>query len=518
VSQAGHAGIVRLHDWFRRDIEGPIEERLGGPARTRVIALLACVLALDAADTSTVGSTAGSLEQTLGIGNTRIGLLVAVTMGVGALATLPVGVLIDRAVRTRVLWISILVWGLAMVASGASVSFLMLLLSRLALGAVVATATPAVASLVGDFFPAAERGVTYGYILLGELVGAGIGYLVGGTVAGPLSWRYSFWILVIPALFLAWGIQRMPEPARGGSAQMPAGTERIPGQGGLERPAEDGAEEGRDEGEVAEEIEEQGVTPHPELVLTSDQSNRSLWWAVRYVLSVRTNLFLIGASALGYFYYKGLLTFAVVYLRGRFGLGQSLGSLLFITVALGALAGVLIAGRSADRLIHHGHVPGRVLVAGISFLVATVLFVPALFAGVLAAAVPLLFLGAAGLGGANPPLDAARLDVMHPRLWGRAESVRAVLRHVSEAVAPLVIGYVSSAFGAGSGGLGEPAGPSAAGAHGLEYAFLVSLVALAAAGGLLIWGRRTYPRDVATAVASTQASAFPHTAGPGSRP
>jgi hypothetical protein len=375
-----------------------------------------------------------------------------------------------------------------------------------------------VASLVGDFFPAAERGVIYGYILLGELIGAGIGYLVGGTIAGPLSWRAAFWVLAVPALFLAWGIQQMPEPARGGESRMPAGTEQVPGREGLEHPADEGEDDEQEESEVAEEIEEQGVTPHPSLVLTKDPSGHSLWWAVRYVLSVRTNLFLIGASALGYFYYKGLTTFAVVYLRGRFGLGQSVGSLLFIAIAIGALVGVLISGRSADTLIHRGYIPGRVLVAGIAFLVATVLFVPALFVGVLAAAVPLLFLGAAGLGGANPPLDAARLDVMHPRLWGRAESVRTVLRRAFEAIAPLVIGYVSSLFGGGNGGLGHPSGPSAAGARGLEYAFLILLVTLAAAGGLLIWGRLTYSRDAATAVASTQATASPDTAGSGTAP
>jgi MFS family permease len=504
--------VVRLHEWFQRDIERPIEERLGGRARSKVILLLACVLALDVADTATVGAVAGSLEKALSIGNTKIGLLVAVTTGIGAIATLPMGALVDRVVRTRVLWISILVWGLAMLVSGASVSFLMLLLSRLALGAVVATATPAVASLVGDFFPAAERGVIYGYILLGELVGGGVGYLVGGTIAEPLSWRYAFWILAVPALFLAWGIHRMPEPARGGQSRMPAGTEEVPGQEGLHHEdrtraadEEPGSEE-QGEGEVVEEIEEQGITPHPELVLREDPSGRSLWWAVRYVLSVRTNLFLIGASALGYFYYKGLLTFAVVYLRGRFGLPQSAGSVLFIAVAVGAIVGVLLSGRSADTLIHRGYIPGRVLVAGVSFLVAAVLFLPGLLVGVLAPALPLLFLAAAGLGGANPPLDAARLDVMHPRLWGRAESVRTCLRRAFEAIAPLVIGYVSSLFGPGSGGLGHPEGASAAGARGLEYAFLIMLLAPAAAGGLLIWGRRNYSRDVATAVASTQAT------------
>jgi len=51
----------------------------------------------------------------------------------------------------------------------------MLLLTRLALGAVVATATPVVASLTRDLFPPGERGHIYGYILTGELAGAGLG-------------------------------------------------------------------------------------------------------------------------------------------------------------------------------------------------------------------------------------------------------------------------------------------------------------------------------------------------------
>jgi hypothetical protein len=40
------------------------------------------------------------------------------------------------------------------------------------------------------------------------------------------------------------------------------------------------------------------------------------------------------------------------------------------------------------------------------------------------------------LAAANPPLDAARLDVMPPRLWGRAEGTRSVVRTGLEALAP----------------------------------------------------------------------------------
>lgn len=506
-----HGWSSWLRDWFRRDMQRPIEQRLGGPARTRVVMLLACVLALDAADMATVGAIAGPLEHALDIGNTQIGILVAVSTGIGALATLPVGLLIDRVVRIRVLWLSIVLWAVAMLAAGASMSYQVLLLTRLALGAVVATAGPAVASLVGDFFPAAERGVIYGYILLGELVGAGMGYLVAGTIAAPLTWRASFVVLAIPAVLLAWQVRRLPEPSRGGASRMPVGTEQVPtSDSGEQAGAGDGIANSKD---VEREIRHEHVAAHPGLVLREDPARRSLWWAVRYVLSVRTNLFLIGASALGYFYFTGVRTFAVVYFRDRFGLPQPAASAMLIVVGLGALLGVLASGRVADRLIRRGYLPARVVVGGVAFLVAATFLLPGLVVGSLGAAIALFFLGAAGIGGANPPLDAARLDIMHPRLWGRAESVRTVLRRGFEAIAPLLFGYVSALFGGAGAALGEPGtGASRASAHGLEYTFLVMLVTVCGAAGLLIWGRLTYPRDVATAIASAEATAS--TGGP----
>jgi hypothetical protein len=109
------------------------------------------------------------------------------------------------------------------------------------------------------------------------------------------------------------------------------------------------------------------------------------------------------------------------------------------------------------------------------------------------------------VGGANPPLDAARLDIVHYRLWGRAESVRAVLRYAAEALAPLVFGLVSTEFGGHGATFGEPRG----GENGpaLAHTFLLMLVALVAAGLVLcVQARRTYARDVATALASERAT------------
>jgi hypothetical protein len=55
--------------------------------------------------------------------------------------------------------------------------------------------------------------------------------------------------------------------------------------------------------------------------------------------------------------------------------------------------------------------------------------------------VPLLILGAFLLGVPNPPMDAARLDIMHPRLWGRAEGVRTVLLAAGLVIFPALRTY-----------------------------------------------------------------------------
>lgn len=503
---------ARVGTWFQHGVEERLEDAVGGPARLRVVVLLACVLGLDSADKATVGAVAGPLESALHIGNTDIGLLVTVSTAVGALATLPVGVFADRVHRVRLLVAAIVVWSAAMVVSGAANSFVILLLTRLALGAVVAAAGPVVASLVGDLFPAAERGRIYGFILTGELIGAGIGFLAAGQISSALSWRWAFWLLALPGLVLAWLLARMlPEPARNGQSRLEPGDESIRTADDVERgsaPAADREQVDAATSEVAEKVARAHVRPRDDLVLQEDPTGASLWWAVKYVLAIPTNRTLIVASALGYFFFAGLRTFAVVFLQGRFGLGEGAASALLVTVGAGAVVGVLIAGRAADHLIGRRQLAARPIVGGVSFLVAVVLFTPSLLVTSLLAAAPLMFLAAAGLGGANPPLDAARLDLLHSRLWGRSEAVRTVFRSSLEAAAPLLFGWVSEQFGAKSFALGHPTGSAPPGANGLDETFLIMLVPLLVAGVLLlVFARRTYPRDVASAVSSERTTA-----------
>ncbi|HEX5247535.1 MAG TPA: MFS transporter [Gaiellaceae bacterium] len=450
---------------------------LGGRERTRVIVVLACVLGLSAADVSTVGASATELRHGLHISNTDIGLLVAATSLIGAVASLPFGILADRVRRTTTLAIAIVLWAVAMLWSAAVPTFHDLLIARLFLGAVTAAAGPMIASLVGDYFGGWERGRIYGYILTGELLGAGFGFAVTGDIA-TASWRAAFVILALPALALSVFVARLPEPRRGGRGILDHEFRKPPAD----------VAEGAHETDAQRLARERGLEPDPDLVLSVDPRRMNIVAATRYVLRIRTNMYLIAASALGYYFLAGVQTFGSEFAKEQYDIGQALANLLLLVIGVGAVAGVLAGGALGDRLMRRGRLNGRLYVAIGAATLTPVLFAPALFTRSATSAVPYLLGAVLVLSAQNPPLDAARLDIMPPLLWGRAEAVRTLLRSLAQALAPLLFGAVSDhVFGGGR--------------SGLQWTFVIMLLPLAASAYLLFRGRRTYPRDVATAVA-----------------
>ena len=490
---------------------GALTERLGGPARRKVILSLGLVLALSAADSSSIGAIAVQLQAGLGIGTAELGLLAAASSLVGALAAIPFGLLVDKTRRVDVLSASVLLWGVAQGASAFAPSFTVLLLTRLLLGAVTATAVPAVASLTGDFFPAGERGRIYGYIVAGEVAGAGFGIGVSSVVSAALGWRAAFFVLAIPSLALAWALwKRLPEPARGGQSRLAPGATRIvtAEESGPTSAGDRDDEPVREDDAVLVEVRRRGVRPDAGLVVEADPQDMSLRQVVVYVLRVRTNVYIILASSLGYLFLAGIRTFAVIFARGHFGVGQATATLLLAFVGAGSLLGLLTSGRLADRLIRRGRIDARVEVAGVSFILAALLLAPALLTTRLALAVPLLIAALAALSAPNPPLDAAQLDVVPSQLWGRAQGVRTALRNFLEALGPLFFGVTAGLFIPGgarvqAGAAGEVLPGQT---HGLLITFLLTLIPLAGAGVLLLVTRRRYVVDVASAGESERRS------------
>jgi MFS family permease len=476
------------------------------------VALLSGSLALAAADQTIVGAVAPDLKAQLHVGNTQIGLLVTAAYILAAIGTVPFGILADRTHRVRLLAICALEWSASITLAGFADDYDTLLIAQLALGAGVGAAAPLVASLAGDIFPPAARGRALGFILAGEFAGAASGLLIAGEIAAFAPWRYSFWALALigPVLAVAL-LTRLPEPKRGAQvAPEPSAGQGVSpdggtGQGAGESSYSSGSQPQsvtRAEHGLAAAIHAAGIRPRERLVLREDPTGKPLSWAIRYVLAVPTNVVIIVTSALCYFYVAGVQTFAIVYLRGRFDASQELATVLLVVIGIGVIAGILATGHLSDRLIARGRLAARIGVGAVCFVVAIAAFAPGFLVGSLALALPLLFLGAAGLGGLNPPLDAARLDVVHFRLWGRAESVRAMCQNLIRASAPLIFGWLSVLLAAPGESHDAVQG---GGAVGLGRAFLVLLGLFVVAATVLVTARRSYLRDVATAATSERA-------------
>ena len=518
VPRRGASLAWRTSRWIGRLVRGEVVKRAGGPARARVIVVFALVLALNGADSSTVGAVAPQLQSALHISATKIGLLASVSLLVGAVFTIPVGLLVDRSKRMPLLALSIMLWSVASLFSAFAGSYSSLLLTRLLLGAVAATAGPAIASLTGDYFPATERGRIWAYILGGEVAGTAVGFIVSGSLASLISWRAAFVVLALPGFFLARELWRtVPEPVRGGQNYLQPGALDLNLAVAAARARAHQAEAGGDQQDqvaaeqaaaAAEAARRAGAVPNPALVLNEDPRRMPLIRSVRYILSIPSNLMMIIGSSLGYFYFAGLTTFALEFVRGHYGASQALAELVLALLVIASIIGTLVGGRVTDLLLHRGSLKARVWVPAVCYIAAALFLIPAFVETQVGTALWFVMPGAALLAAANPPVQAARLDIMPAGLWGRAESTRTFVRSLIQALAPLVFGGLTSliaGFYPKQSPIGTHVSPATANqAHGLQITFLIALVSLVAAGVLLARARETYASDVATAAASEE--------------
>src|SRR6266576_1750746 len=308
---------------------------------------------------------------------------------------------------------------------------------------------------------------TFGQLLLARLFLGGVTAAAGPIVASLVG--------------------DLPEPTRGAREPLVSAT-------ATPAPAAAG-DHGEDQTTDAQRLAGQrGVEPDPQLVLTRDPRRLGLLAAARYVLSIRTNVLLILASAGGYFFLSGVQTFGVEFVTKQYGIAQALSALVLLAVGAAGVIGVLVGGWLGDFLLHRGFLYGRILVSAIAATAAVILFVPAIFIRSPLTALPYISLAAPALSAQNPPIDAARLDIVHPLLWGRAEGIRTALRTLAQATAPLLFGAVSDyVFGGGR--------------SGLQWTFALMLLPLAASAYFLFKALGTYPRDVASASASASRAA-----------
>jgi MFS family permease len=134
-----------------------------------------------------------------------------------AIVGVPLGRLADRTSRKGILCVGVAVWSLLTAVSGMTWDYTSMFVTRLGVGVGEASCAPAANSLVGDLFPARQRGRALSIFMLGLPIGIFLSNAISGALTAKYGWRTAFYVACIPGLLCALAVLLIREPARGSS-------------------------------------------------------------------------------------------------------------------------------------------------------------------------------------------------------------------------------------------------------------------------------------------------------------
>jgi MFS family permease len=157
------------------------------------------------------------IKLELSLSDSQLGLLGGLAFAVFyTFLGIPIAALADRRSRVKILAVSMVIWSAMTAVCGLATNFWMLLMARIGVGVGEAGASPPSHSLISDYFPIDKRATALSIYALGIPFGTMIGSYVGGWGADELGWRYTFFLVGIPGIFVALIIAlTLREPPRG---------------------------------------------------------------------------------------------------------------------------------------------------------------------------------------------------------------------------------------------------------------------------------------------------------------
>ncbi|MDP9254475.1 MAG: MFS transporter, partial [Verrucomicrobiota bacterium] len=118
------------------------------------------------------------------------------------LAAPALGWLGDRFSRWVIVGICVILWSLASGASGLATSFGMLVATRIFVGIGEGGYGPAAPTILADLYSLQKRGRVLAIFCAAIPVGSALGYVLGGLIKVHLDWRWAFYLMTPPGLFL----------------------------------------------------------------------------------------------------------------------------------------------------------------------------------------------------------------------------------------------------------------------------------------------------------------------------
>ncbi len=194
-------------------------ERAAAPSRGRngMLLLSFMVVACSYVDRSIITILCQPIKEHFQLNDTELGILGGLAFALlYTIAGIPLARLAEAFNRVMIVGVTTAVWSILTALCGLAPSFIVLLLCRFGIGISEAGASPAIQSLIGDYFPPDRRASALAVSTLGGPVGVIAGAALAGMVANAYGWRVAFFVIGIPGVLLALAfVMCVKEPDRG---------------------------------------------------------------------------------------------------------------------------------------------------------------------------------------------------------------------------------------------------------------------------------------------------------------
>ncbi|MEA2235193.1 MAG: hypothetical protein QOD83_5009, partial [Solirubrobacteraceae bacterium] len=406
---------------------GELSKGTRGFAAAPLVAL-SLVNFVDQLDVSILRGVAPTIQREWGLSDFKLGMLFFAFIFVNSLASVPAGWVADHYRRTRVIGYTLLSWSVLTSFCATAVNFWHLFTARAMLGFGQAIDDPASTSLLGDYYPASQRGRIFSAQQVMNFLGGGIGIGLGGLVATSLGWRWAFVLVGVPGSLIGFWLFKLREPARGEA-------DRIATLGP----------------EAAIEVEaSMSVAAHSGPRETVGAFLGRAWHEVvaelRFIFGIRTMRYiLVGVSTL-LFTVSGVGSWLAIYHQRYSGLSEARSTGVTAGVlAVGGVMGTIWGGTVADRLFSKGP-KGRITLVAAGIMACTGLFLASWVIAAVPVRIFLQFLGVIAITSAFPGLRASMMDVIPAESRGLGASAFALTSAIfGTALAPPLVGAISDA-------------------------------------------------------------------------
>jgi MFS family permease len=193
------------------------------------VVLLMVAYCMSYIDRSILALLVQPIKQSLGLSDTRVGLLQAAFGIFFTVAIFPAGWLADRANRMRLVAGALTCWSVMTMLCGATASFTQLFLARMGVAVGEAALQPTAPSIIADNFPPERRTLPLSLYGMAGATGVGISLVAGGFVSSLVKgadhvvipglgsfapWQLTFFIVGLPGLLVALMFLIAREPKR----------------------------------------------------------------------------------------------------------------------------------------------------------------------------------------------------------------------------------------------------------------------------------------------------------------